>query len=33
MDLGLGTDYAQDASIREQCKQLMALYLMPVSEV
>ncbi|CAF2843674.1 unnamed protein product [Rotaria sp. Silwood2] len=33
MGLGLGTDYAQDASIREQCKQLMALCLMPVSEV
>ncbi|CAF3819673.1 unnamed protein product [Rotaria sordida] len=33
MGLGLGTDYAQDASIREQCKQLMALCLMPISEV
>ncbi len=31
--LGLATDYAQDISVREQCRQLMALSLMPISEV
>jgi hypothetical protein len=31
--VGLGTDYAQDVGIREQCKQLMALSLMPICEV
>ena len=33
MSLGLGVPYAQDLVIREQCKHLMALSLMPVSEV
>jgi hypothetical protein len=33
MGLGLATDYAQDAGIREECKQLMALSLMPICEV
>lgn len=33
MSLGLGTAYAQDATIREQCKQLMALSLMPLGQV
>ena len=31
--LGLGVDYAQTTAIREQCKQLLALSLMPVHEV
>jgi hypothetical protein len=33
MALGLATDYAQDIGIREECKQLMALGLMPICEV
>ncbi|CAF3509552.1 unnamed protein product [Rotaria sp. Silwood2] len=33
ISLGLGTAYAQDATIREQCKQLMALILMPIEEI
>ena len=33
MGLGLGVPYAQGIAIREKCKQLMALGLMPVSEV
>lgn len=33
INLGFGTTYVQDATIREQCKQLMALSLMPLDEV
>ena len=33
LSLGLGVDYAKTTAIREQCKQLMALSLMPVHEV
>jgi hypothetical protein len=31
--LGLASDYAEDTNIRECCRELMALSLMPVSEV
>jgi hypothetical protein len=33
VSLGLSTDYALKPGIREQCKQLMALSLMPIDEV
>lgn len=33
MSLGLGADYAQVAIIRQQCKELMVLTLMPICEV
>jgi hypothetical protein len=33
ISLGLGDDYSKSADIREQCKELMALSLMPISEM
>jgi hypothetical protein len=33
MSLGLGVDYAQVATICQQCKELMGLSLMPICEV
>ncbi|CAM4952528.1 unnamed protein product [Rotaria socialis] len=33
MSLGLGADYAQVATIHQQCKELMGLSLMPICEV
>ncbi|CAF4241584.1 unnamed protein product [Rotaria socialis] len=33
MSLGLGADYAQVVTIRQQCKELMGLSLMPICEV
>ncbi|CAF0801757.1 unnamed protein product [Rotaria sordida] len=33
IELGLGADYAQVLAIRQQCKQLMALSLMPIYQV
>ena len=32
-DLGLGNDYLHNETIRDQCRQLMALSLMPIDEV
>jgi hypothetical protein len=32
-DLGLANDYLHDAVIRDHCRQLMALSLMPIDEV
>lgn len=32
-DLGLSNDYLHNESIRDQCRQLMALSLMPINEV
>ncbi|CAF3977882.1 unnamed protein product [Rotaria sp. Silwood1] len=32
-DLGLASDYLHDATIRDQCRQLMALSLMPMDQV
>lgn len=31
--MGLATDYSQDETIRSQCRQLMALSLIPIDEV